>query len=271
MITKEETRHSRGLHRSVSEAQLAARPSAVAKELAPAASSRKALSAIGATMYWLTGDLFASLPEHHGYVPLGPAFAQFVAVECDEDPLDRQGLREMLGEASAVQEVMRWMQRLLQTGELKAISRPFGGGAAAAIPPSHWQADDVLERFLDSRYAKGSPFDPKAEADCWIFVDGADLERIWNERAEARLGQHMAPAALPSRTSPRRATAAAASVPSGAMMLSLAEVEAMVGLRKSTIYKMIEDQAFPEQVRVGGRALWRRSEIEGWVESLGKG
>ena len=43
------------------------------------------------------------------------------------------------------------------------------------------------------------------------------------------------------------------------------EVEADVGLSRSSIYRMIEAEEFPRPIRIGKRAVaWRASDIEQW-------
>jgi len=42
-------------------------------------------------------------------------------------------------------------------------------------------------------------------------------------------------------------------------------VTAMVGLSKTTVYRMIAEGAFPRPVMVGRRALWPVSRIHAWA------
>lgn len=45
------------------------------------------------------------------------------------------------------------------------------------------------------------------------------------------------------------------------------DVERLVGLGRSSIYKMVADGKFPKQVRIGSRAVaWRSDEIEQWIQ-----
>ena len=45
------------------------------------------------------------------------------------------------------------------------------------------------------------------------------------------------------------------------------DVEAMTGLSKSTIYKMISNGTFPAAIRIGDRAVgWRLSDIDRWID-----
>ncbi|GGE41418.1 helix-turn-helix transcriptional regulator [Actibacterium pelagium] len=47
------------------------------------------------------------------------------------------------------------------------------------------------------------------------------------------------------------------------------EVEARIGLSRSTLYKMMSDGDFPRPIRLGKRAVgWRESDIEDWQSNL---
>lgn len=220
---------------------------------------------------WVIHDQFARIPECEGKVALSIAFAQFIAVECDQDPFDQVTLAQHLAEATPPQQVMRWFARLLQSGQLTSFSRPLGGGPVATISPVHWQADDLVARFLTSQYSRTQPFDPSADPDSWIFLDADGLETLWAANRDAFLqatGQSpKAQQAKPSRAfqhSPKSIQAF------GGHLLGLPEVEVMVGLKRSTIYKLVEQGQFPPQIKVGGRALWRMSAIEEWISKLGQ-
>ena len=50
-------------------------------------------------------------------------------------------------------------------------------------------------------------------------------------------------------------------------ILRLAEVMAIVGLSRSTIYAWIAEESFPRYIRLGGKSVgWKYSEIMAWVE-----
>ena len=45
------------------------------------------------------------------------------------------------------------------------------------------------------------------------------------------------------------------------------DVEEIVGLSRSTIYKLMSTGAFPRSIRLGPRDVgWRLSDIEAWIE-----
>ena len=52
-------------------------------------------------------------------------------------------------------------------------------------------------------------------------------------------------------------------------LLRREEVEHIVGLRHSAIYRKIGTGEFPRPLRVGRRAVrWRQSDIDGWLAGL---
>ncbi|HJL53991.1 MAG TPA: AlpA family transcriptional regulator [Arenicellales bacterium] len=51
-------------------------------------------------------------------------------------------------------------------------------------------------------------------------------------------------------------------------LLRLSSVIDRTGLSKSSIYKQIQEHAFPSQVRIGDRAVaWLESDIDRWIGS----
>ena len=50
-------------------------------------------------------------------------------------------------------------------------------------------------------------------------------------------------------------------------LLRMAELTQKVGLCSSQIYKLIQDDRFPEQVKVYGRvSVWVEAEIDAWID-----
>jgi len=46
------------------------------------------------------------------------------------------------------------------------------------------------------------------------------------------------------------------------------DVEAMIGLSRSTIYKLISEDMFPKPIKLGPRAVgWRLSDVEIWLDT----
>lgn len=55
----------------------------------------------------------------------------------------------------------------------------------------------------------------------------------------------------------------------GPKLLRRRTVEAITGLSKSTLYKLIDEGRFPRPVKIGARAVaWRNSDISEWINSL---
>ncbi|MFQ3254551.1 MAG: prophage regulatory protein [Loktanella salsilacus] len=51
-------------------------------------------------------------------------------------------------------------------------------------------------------------------------------------------------------------------------LMRLAEVQAVTGLGRSMIYKMISEGSFPGSVKLTSRAVaWREAAVRSWVES----
>ena len=51
-------------------------------------------------------------------------------------------------------------------------------------------------------------------------------------------------------------------------MLRLPQVKSKTGLPTSTIYKLIEENQFPRQIKLGPRTVaWLETEVEEWIQS----
>jgi prophage regulatory protein len=52
-------------------------------------------------------------------------------------------------------------------------------------------------------------------------------------------------------------------------LLRLPEVEAVVGLKKSKLYTLIQEGRFPQPVKLGTRSVrWKASAVYAWINSL---
>ncbi|WP_306546959.1 AlpA family transcriptional regulator [Desulfobulbus sp.] len=52
-------------------------------------------------------------------------------------------------------------------------------------------------------------------------------------------------------------------------LLRLPEVEAIVGLKKSKVYTLIQEGGFPKPVKLGTRSVrWKASDVYSWINSL---
>lgn len=61
----------------------------------------------------------------------------------------------------------------------------------------------------------------------------------------------------------------AAAIPAGVTLprlLSASQVMDVLGVSRTTLYRITRDEAFSEAVRIGGRAVrWRADEIAEWI------
>lgn len=50
-------------------------------------------------------------------------------------------------------------------------------------------------------------------------------------------------------------------------LLTIQEVIKIVGIKKSTLYKLIKEGKFPKQIKIGHLSRWRLSDIQDWVDN----
>ncbi|EID0692370.1 helix-turn-helix transcriptional regulator [Vibrio vulnificus] len=51
-------------------------------------------------------------------------------------------------------------------------------------------------------------------------------------------------------------------------LLNLKEVIYLTGLKRSSIYKFMDEGHFPKSVSIGGRSvMWSEADIQDWIES----
>ena len=59
---------------------------------------------------------------------------------------------------------------------------------------------------------------------------------------------------------------AVAEASNGERLMRLEQVETMVSLKKSAIYKMIKSETFPAPIKIGKHATaWKESEVQAWI------
>jgi excisionase family DNA binding protein len=51
------------------------------------------------------------------------------------------------------------------------------------------------------------------------------------------------------------------------LLLSAGQTAALLGVGRTTLYALHSSGRLPLPVRLGGRVLWRRAEIEAWIMS----
>jgi len=51
------------------------------------------------------------------------------------------------------------------------------------------------------------------------------------------------------------------------MLLSIADVLALIPVSRGTLYNRMADPDFPSSVRIGGRVFWKSEEIYAYIDS----
>lgn len=51
------------------------------------------------------------------------------------------------------------------------------------------------------------------------------------------------------------------------VLLTMAKVKAQTGMGATFIYENMKSARFPKSIRVGRRAMWVQSEVQGWIRS----
>ncbi|QIQ86381.1 AlpA family transcriptional regulator [Erythrobacter sp.] len=174
-------------------------------------------------------------------------------------------------------------------GKIATFARPIGGGETVAIPPEHWEIDDPLPRFATGTYNAADWANVQAPQSHRIFVDTARFEewlaglkppgplndRELDEALDPQLRASQAVAARrvkavlepqTKRAEPDAALSLSQSLTAGDELLTLPQVEALIKLKRSSIYAKIESDGFPQNILLGGRAVWKKSAVLAWVE-----
>ena len=177
---------------------------------------------------------------------------------------------EVDGVRRAVTTAIALFQPPLLDGRFPTYARPVGGGPTVAIPPWHWELDNLLPRFAASAYAFDAPFDSEARPTHWIFADAAVEVAIYDlhrppELATAGGRSDETVAGEPNGG----AEEVGAGAGSSARFLRLPQVEALVGIKKSEIYERMGRGEFPANRPIGrGRARgWREADILAWLSN----
>jgi predicted DNA-binding transcriptional regulator AlpA len=172
---------------------------------------------------------------------------------------------------------------------IATFARPLGGGEVVPMMASMWEIDDPLPRMATGAINLELWANPDAQPTHRIFVDSADFDEwLAGLNSPDRLSNRELEAALDPQLRAARAVAArrvktalepqgksfegdaglsfSHSLSIGDELLTRPEVEALVKLGRSAIYAKIKDDGFPDNIMLGGRAVWRKSEVMAWVE-----
>jgi prophage regulatory protein len=57
-------------------------------------------------------------------------------------------------------------------------------------------------------------------------------------------------------------------VPADAVLLSMAQIETLIGLNRTRVYKWLREGLFPSPIKLGKTSRWHRAEVEHWLTNL---
>jgi prophage regulatory protein len=57
-------------------------------------------------------------------------------------------------------------------------------------------------------------------------------------------------------------------IPADAALLSMPQLETLIGLNKTRIYKWLKLGLFPKPIKLGKTSRWQRAEVEHWLADL---
>ncbi|KLE35974.1 hypothetical protein AAW00_06395 [Aurantiacibacter luteus] len=166
---------------------------------------------------------------------------------------------------------------------LASSMRPLGGGEVQPIPSEWWEIDEPLSRFATGAFDPERWADPDAAPTHRILV-GAESFDQWLA-ALPELGpltaRQIEMVTEPKLRAARAVSRQAQPVPEpadqqapsdgrdlagvGPPLISIEAVCEMTGMATSTVYKRIDDDGFPQQIKLGSRSLWDKDEVAAWL------
>lgn len=162
----------------------------------------------------------------------------------------------------------RLIGMLLVEGRLTAWARPIGGGDPVELEPYHWELDDFTHRFATCALDMRRPFDASSPPTHRIFLGDDDHRAIFEACCDDVPRPIVKRRASSAQPAPMADLVPLPQVAAHAVdrHIRLPEVETLTGMKRSTIYKRIDEGRFPQQISPGSRmASWRESEIAAWL------
>lgn len=222
------------------------------------------------TLVWAFGQLVEAML---GYIPyeLPTIFAR---VE-DEGPND--AARDLVRLQSED------MTNALASGRLDSFMRPLGGGEVRPIPSGWWEIDEPLWRFATGAFDPEQWAVPDVIPTHRILIGAVSFDRWLAALPElgpltARQIEMMMEPKLRAARAVSRLAQPTVSQPSqngqpeesdlagvGPPLISIDAVCEMTGMATSTIYKRIDDDGFPQQIKLGSRSVWDKQEVAAWL------
>lgn len=213
------------------------------------------------------GELLSYILWYHLCLQDGWSPADFVALA---KPQTASGLKL----SASIKSAIKLFETPLQSGGFIAFARAIGGGPVTIIPPEHWEIDNALPRYALSAYAYEQPFETNAKPTHWIFLDKSVEAQIYELHVDNHLPvSRNETADLRTTTIIDGLTPPAVSTDVETLaeyrFIRLPEVELLVGLKKSEIFRRMGEDRFPSSEPIGGgRAKgWRASAIRAWLKN----
>lgn len=205
-------------------------------------------------------------PTSPGRVLLSRAFSHWCVLHhgySDHDiyvALDPEGLCDD-SDRRQISWAARLLGELLCAEEIRAFTRPIGGGNPEPLAAWAWERDDFRSVFARSAIALAHPFDEHALPTHWIFLHEGDYDSV----VQRSLGPQEEPPAdvLPDAAE----TPSTASVTvAGDGHIRMPELERRTGMSRATIYRRIAAKRFPDSIPMEGNiAAWRERDVAEWL------
>ena len=210
-------------------------------------------------------------PRSSGRVLLGEALSTYMllmhGLGADQiaaafDGAEDDGTRDRVISAT------RLIGTLLVEGRLTAWARPIGGGEAVELEPHVWELDDFTLRFATCALDLRRPFDTSSRPTHRIFIPDEDHRAIFEACCDDVPRPIVKRRASTAQPAPMTDTIPLPQVAAHSVdrHIRMPELEQLTGMKRSTIYKRIDEGRFPQQISPGsGLASWRESEVAAWL------
>lgn len=175
------------------------------------------------------------------------------------------------------------MTKAFVHGRLTSFMRPLGGGEVQPVQSEWWEIDEPLPRFATGAFDPERWAEPDARPTHRILVGAESFDRwlaalpelgtLTARQIEMVTEPKLRAARAVSRQAQPAVERADEQAPSdrsdlagvGPPLISIEAVCKMTGMATSTVYKRIDDDGFPQQVKLGSRSLWYKDEVAAWL------
>ncbi len=194
------------------------------------------------------------------------------------------------GQNDACRDIVRLNAEILAEnfiiGDIATFARPINGGTVTLIKPEHWEIDDPLPRFATGAFSQDNWADSTAPLTHRIFVDSQQFDRwlaalkppgvLSMLEVEAIVNPQVR--AIRSVTTSvvcdensyedeckDRPAFVADRLGLGPLLLTIKEVAELISQSRSSIYAKMKGGQFPQAIKLGGSARWKKYEVLAWV------